>query len=457
MKRYIKSAALTLSLAVTATGFAQTTRSGYFLEDYTYRYEMNPAFGNSRNFIAMPALANMNIGFNGTLGIDNVLYNVDGRTTTFLNPKISAAEALKNINDVNRLGYDMKLNILSAGFKAFGGYNTISVNVKSSMGIKIPGAIFSLLKEGVANKNYEIGRFNAFANAYAELSLGHSRQINSEWRVGANLKFLFGGGNVDVNLKKADLTLGEDSWTITTDAEASVNLKGFQYKTKLSENTGNYYVNDVDVDGAGLGGFGMAVDLGAVYTPAFLPDFRFSAAILDLGFINWTNNVVASTNGVRTFDTDKYVFNANDDAPNSFDNEWDKIKDELSSLYELENVGDKGSQTRSIGATMNIGVEYTLPVYRRVSFGLLNTTRIQGKFSWTDFRLSANYVPCKVFDAGVNMTAGTFGVGFGWIANLHCPGFNLFIGMDRTLGKLAKQGVPLNTNGSINLGMGFLF
>lgn len=456
MNIYKSLAAVSLAVIAVSAG-AQTTRSGYFVEDYTYRYEMNPAMGNSRNFVSMPALANINLGVNGTLGVDKVLYNVNGRTTTFLNPMVSVSEALSGIKDMNRVGFETKINILSGGFKAWGGYNTVSINARAGVGVKVPGAVFSFLKEGVSNQTYEIGRINAFANAYAELSFGHSRRINKEWRVGANVKFLVGLGNANVNLSKADLELGTESWNVASEGEASVNVKGFTYKTEMSKNTGRMYVNDVDVDGFGVNGYGMAFDLGVVYTPEILPDWEFSAAFLDLGFISWKNNVVATTNGEKRFNSSDYVFNVDDDAPNSFDNEWDIIKKDLCSLYELEDKGDTGSKTTGLGATMNLGVKYTLPVYKKVNFGLLNTTRIQGKFSWTDFRLSANYAPCKVVDGGINMSAGTFGVGFGWIANLHVTGFNFFIGMDRTLGKLAKQGVPLNSNGSVNLGMNFLF
>ena len=167
--------------------------------------------------------------------------------------------------------------------------------------------------------------------------------------------------------------------------------------------------------------------------------------------------MLASTNGTKTFNTDRYTFNVDDDASNSFKNEWDNIKDDLSALYELDDMGDTGSKTRMLGATLNLGAEYTLPVYRKLTFGLLNTTRIQGKYTWTDFRLSANVAPAKCFDAGVNMSAGTFGIGFGWLLNLHVPGYNFFVGMDRTLGKVSKQFVPLNSNASVNLGMNILF
>ena len=106
---------------------------------------------------------------------------------------------------------------------------------------------------------------------------------------------------------------------------------------------------------------------------------------------------------------------------------------------------------------MNLAAQYTLPVYRRAKFGVLSTTRFNGPFTWTDFRVSANVEPVNCFSAGVNVGMGTFGPSFGWIINLKAPGFNFFVASDHTPGKLAKQGVPLNSNVNVNLGMNFPF
>ena len=110
-----------------------------------------------------------------------------------------------------------------------------------------------------------------------------------------------------------------------------------------------------------------------------------------------------------------------------------------------------------MAATMNIGGEYVFPYYRKLTFGLLNTTRINGKYTWTNFRLSANVAPAKWFSAGVNFGIGTFGPSFGWVLNVHPKGFNLFLGMDHTLGKLSKQGVPLSSNAELSMGLNFPF
>lgn len=458
MKTIIKKSIALFAISMTTlSAMAQNTRTGYFVDDYTYRFQMNPAMGNNRNFVGMPGLSNVNVGLHGNLSVKDILYNVNGRTTTFLNPGVSASEFLGNISDVNKIGLDLKLNVLSFGFKGMGGYNTISINARASFDTHMPKSLFSLAKEGLKNEVYDISDLGARGIAYAEVSLGHSRDITSEWRVGANLKLLVGGGAVEAKLNKAYLELGENDWTVMSDGELSANVKGLTFDHDINEDTHHEYVSGADVDGAGVNGYGVAVDLGTVYKPQFVKGLTLSASILDLGFINWKNNMVASTNGVQIFNTDRYTFNPDDDALNSFDNEWGKLKNDFSAIYELNDMGDSGSKTQMLHATLNIGGEYELPIYNKVSFGLLNTTRIAGDYTWTDFRLSANYAPCKVFSCAASIAEGTYGFGFGWMLNLHSPGFNFFLGMDHTMSKLAKQGVPLSSNASVNLGLNFLF
>lgn len=454
----LKNSALALIMgAASLTMAAQNTQSGYFVDDYTYRFQMNPAYGNSKGFVAMPGMGNLNIGIGGNLHLTDVIYNLNGKTTTFMNPGISVSEAMDGFSDVNKLTSNIKVGVIAVGFKGFGGYNTISLNARTMVNTHLPKSLFSLLKEGVTNKTYSIEDTRVQARAFAEFALGHSHDITKEIRVGATAKILVGAGDVEANFRNAHLVLGEDNWTIQSNAELHSSIKGLKYKTDVNETSGHRYVSDFDIDGAGVGGFGVAFDLGAIYKPSFLPGLTFSAALLDLGFINWSNDMLASTQGVKTFESDKYTFNVDDDASNSFKNEWENMKSSLTALYELDDLGDQGSRTTGLGATMNIGAEYALPMYRNLTFGLLNTTRIQGDYSWTDFRLSANVAPVKCFDASANVAMGTYGFSFGWLLNLHVTGFNLFLGMDHTATKFAKQGVPLSSNAQLNLGLNFLF
>lgn len=450
--KHILAAALLLSATAAS---AQYTNSGYFTDGYMYRHQLNPAFANEKNFISMPALGNINAGVLGDINLDKFIYNIDGQTTTFLNPKVDAGEFLSNIDDENELNFDTRLQILSAGFKAFGGYNTIGLSVRGNLHTMLPKSLFVFAKEGIANRDYDISHFGIHTTAYAELALGHSRQINDKLRVGANLKLLVGLANIDAEFNKANFRLGEDQWTAVTNAEIQASVKGLEYETETSDYSGKQIVNDFDVDGFGMNGFGMAVDLGAEYK---LNDtWRFSAALLDFGFISWSNNMVATTNGDKTFTTDKYSFSFDEENDNNFEDQVENMGDELASLYELENAGDKGGRTKMLGATINLGAEYTLPVYDKLTFGLMNTTRFQGENTWTEFRLSANVAPVKFFSAGVNVAAGTYGAAFGWIMSIHPKGFSLFAAMDHTLGKVTKEFIPLTSKGTFNLGVNIPF
>ncbi|MDE7386780.1 MAG: hypothetical protein K2N28_06535 [Muribaculaceae bacterium] len=451
MKHYITRLGVSaMALMSMAAVSAQSLQSGYFDSNYLYRFQANPAIGNNSGFVSMPGLGNLNISTNGTIGLNKIFYNINGETTTLLNPNISASKALGGIKDHSRLGIDLRETILAVGFKGFKGYNTISLSARSSASIGLPKELVRLAKEGLSNDTYDLSNFGGTGRAWAEIALNHSHQITSQLRVGATLKVLVGVGSFDAHVNTANLRLDRDSYKGEVDADMHASLKGFTWDTDYNDRTRRRYVSGANLDGFGpVNGFGGAIDLGAVYT--LNPDWEFSLAFTDLGFIQWNNDMTATTNGLQSVDTDALIFNVDNN------DSWDKFRDNLSMLYELEDAGDQGSRITGIGATMTAGAQYSLPVYRRLKFGFMNTTRINGDFSWTEFRLSADVQPVKCFSAGVNIAEGTFGFKFGGIISLKVPGFNLFVATDCMPGKLAKQYAPLNSNLNVNFGINFPF
>jgi hypothetical protein len=453
MSKFYKNIAmkcLAASMLAAPAISAQTLQSGYFDDNYQFRYRANPALGNNeRCFVAMPALGNLNVATQGNLALDNVLYNINGKTTTFLNPEVDAASFLGNLKEKNRIGLSLNETLIAVGWKSWGGFNTITVGARAEVSAYLPKDLFRLAKEGASNQAYDIGQLGATAQAWGEIALNHSHKINDKWRVGATLKLLVGLGNVDAKFNNATLTLGQDTWSASVDAQLNTSIKNLTYKTDYNENTRRNYVSGMDCDNFGIGGFGGAVDLGVAFNPT--PDWELSAAVVDLGFINWKNNMLATTDGRQTVVTDQYSFNVDDDTS------FDKFKDDLSMLYQLSDAGDQGTRTTMLGTTVNIGARFNLPTYRRLNFGLLNTTRVQGAYSWTNFRLSADIQPVNWLSGGVNVGYGTFGTSFGWIFNIKAPGFNLYIASDCTPMKLAKQGAPLKTNANVNFGITFPF
>lgn len=360
----------------------------------------------------------------------------------------------------------MDITLLSAGFKAWGGYNTISLDARTNVGLSLPYELFAFAKN-TGNQSYDIGDIHAHAQSFVQLALGHSRQIDDRLRVGAKMKLLFGVARADAEIKdlRADLS-GPDKWTMTGQAMANVSMKGFTYKEEQKEykvdGQGTYRrVNDVDVDGAGLGGFGMAFDFGATYK--IDDDWTVSAALLDLGFIGWSNNMQA-VNRQTSFEFNGFhdVAVKKEDAmgnpkDNSLESQGDRYADQIADFANLSSDGDKGSRSTGIGATMNFGCEYTLPAYRQLKFGFLSSTRINGKYSWTDARLSANVAPLSWLDGGMSFSVNSFTASMGWVINAHPKGFNFFIGMDHIIGKTSKEFIPLSSNASLNLGMNVTF
>lgn len=454
-----------LSLSSVAT--AQNLNSGYFTEGYLYRHNMNPAFASNQGYVAMPALGNLGVGMNSNLRSDKIFYNIDGRTALFIHPQVDAGSFLSDVKDKNKITEDFRLQLLGVGFKGFGGYNTIEVNARQSLGVNVPGSLFRLAKEGVRNTTYDIEDFSAHAEAYGEIALGHSHQINEHLRIGAKMKFLLGVANIDAEFNRAQLVLGKDEWVAMTDAKVQTSLNDLKYKTETttrgpaadehgnpSEEVEHTYVSGVDKSKWGVSGFGMAFDVGAEYK--LDENWTFSAALLDLGYIGWENNYVAATDGLQEVHTDTYLFNLDNKADNSFERQGDRLGADLARLYELQDRGNTGSRSRGLAPTMNLGVEYTPDFYDKMSFGLMNNTRF-GKYGWTDFRLSTNVAPTNIFSASATVSLGTFGASFGWLLNFHPCGFNIYLGMDHTLGKLAKQGLPLSGRGDVHLGINFPF
>ncbi len=469
--KYILAASLAV---VGGNAMAQGLNSGYFTEDYKFRHNMNPAFDNEQNYVSVPALGNLNVRTQGNFGLgdvvlDNPRYGIDSdkKKTTFMNPYISSADALAGFSTgTNKVNADVDITLLSAGFKGFGGYNTISIDARANMGVALPYTLFEFAKN-TGNQTYVMDDINVHAQSFVQLAFGHSRKLSDKLRVGGKLKMLFGvaRGDVQITNLRADLA-GENKWTMSGRAVANMSMKGFTYQQKEKEykqdGKGTYrYVNDVDVDGAGVSGFGLALDLGAVYK--INDDWQVSAALVDLGFISWSNDMMAVNkqesfefNGFHDIAIKKRDENGNI-KDNSFKGQGNKYSDQLADFANLTDQGDQGGRMTGIGATVNVGAEYVFPLYRPLKFGLLSSTRLNGKYTWTEGRLSANVAPLKWLDGGVNFAVNSFTASCGWVVNVHPKGFNVFVGMDHLLGKVSKEFIPLSSNASVNVGFNVAF
>lgn len=466
-KIYSLLAGLALWPATTVVG-QQALRSAYFLEGYSYRHQLNPALAPERSYFSMPILGNMNLGMQSTVGVSNFLYKMpNGQLTTFMNESVSSKEFLDGLKSRNRINADINLTVLSAGFRGFGGFNTVELNIKSGVRINLPYELFEFMKNGMTSDatQYVIEDMGVSTTNYAELALGHSHRINSQWTVGGKVKFLLGMADAQAKISRMELNMTKDVWSVQADGELNASVKGLTMPTKgetgkkldTPEDYDMLDWDEIDFDSPGINGFGMAFDLGATYQ--FRDDLQFSVALLDLGFINWKNNIKAATaNEPWTFEGFHSIAIDPDDPndPNDLENQFEQQGDDLERLMNFHKKEEDGSRKRALGATLNIGALYTLPYYKNLKFGFLSSTRINGTYSWSEGRFSANIAPVKCFDASVNYAVSSFGSSFGWILNFHPRGFNLFIGSDHQFFKVTPQFVPVH-HATANFSMGINF
>ena len=174
--------------------------------------------------------------------------------------------------------------------------------------------------------------------------------------------------------------------------------------------------------------------------------------------MSWNNTIKAATRKapceVAGFQNIAVASELGDDDPNSVESQRDAIGKDLEDSASFHRTENGLKRTAMLGATLNIVAEYAFPLDKKLQVGCLASTRINGKYSWSEGRISANGAPIKWFDAGVNYAISSFGSSFGWLLNFHPRGFNFFVGMDHLVGKVTPQFIHVKS-GNMNLSLGF--
>ncbi len=445
---------------------AQALRTGYFMDGNIYRYRLNPALQSTRNHVAVPVLGGIQVSAMGNVGVGNFLYDSPyngDELVTFMHSSVDAKEFLGELESDNVIRMDLDFTLFSIAFNAFGGVNTVDLTLRSNTGMSLPYGMFAFMKE-MGNNDYSFGDLKMQTRNFADLSLGHSRKINDALTIGGRVKFLFGLAYADMSFDQMDIHTSANRWEIAAKGEANISLGGaFKYSDEKTI-SGKTVVDGYEDVAVGMNGFGMGIDLGATYdlSEVLLDGLTVSASVTDLGFISWSGAAKAAI-----APEDKYIFDGfeemgihspeNGAQSTTLDDQWSSMRDDLEDFFALEDKGE-GSVTGGIGAKFNIGAEYKMPFYDKLSVGMLYTHCFDDVFSYNQASFVLNYSPNNVLDFAVSGTATDYGTGFGAMANIHCPGFGLFIGTDCFLSKVNKQFVPIeDMNASVSFGINVPF
>lgn len=458
MKKIISIVFMVLTVSIAASA-QQNIRSAYFLDGYTYGYKMNPSIAPERGFFGFPVIANVGIGLESNLALSTFLYpTADGNLTTFLNSSVSDSDFLDRLNKSNSLNVSINESLLATGFRVGKSFHTIDLSLRADAGVVVPKDLFAFMKTGGANGNvWDISSTGVRANARLELAYGYSRPINDWIRVGGRAKVLIGMARADVLIDNLNLKLDKEEWVVSAHGKAEISAP-----VTVGTFAGT---NEIDFETIETGdmntylsspSLGFAVDLGASFD--FLDYFTASVSVLDLGYISWNGTTTAEMlGGDWTFDG----FGTIETGPDSnIADQFSQIGDEFMKMLKMEKTADGIKKSNSLAATIHAGLEARMPFYERLAFGLLFTQRLDGIYSWTEGRLSANVAPTNWFSAAASYACSNYGSSIGGVMNIHLPGLNLYMGVDSflPLTNVTPQLVPigkLNTN--LSLGLTFLF
>lgn len=415
---------------------AQQLRTSYFMDKSIVRSNMNPALRPMRGYINIPVIGGMSMNFtSNSFSMDKIFHKKNGELVTFLDASVDAKSFLASLKKNNMLDVDYAVNIMGFGFYSKKAFWSFDITAKMDGGVNIPKSFFEFAKlgTGAEGRRYDLKDLKLNIGSTIDMALGYSRQINDKLSIGAKLKFIAGIANIDMHIDEMTLNLQADVWDVRAKGRIDASMTGLKAKTE-TRSDGKKYFNSFDYDFDGISGYGFGVDLGAAYK--LLPQLTLSAAVLDLGFVNWSSKSTTSGTSAANYKFSGFDIKSGDDAAKDFLDDFGKLTD-----FEMI---EAGSRTTSLRTTINIGAEYAF-LNNQLSAGLLSSTQVRRTKTYSELTASCNWRPLNWMSATVSysMIQSNFNT-LGCAINISPSWIHLYLGTDYILGKVTPQFIPIS-------------
>ena len=434
---------------------AQDLQSAYFIDNYTYSYRLNPAFTTKKSFIGGP-ISNVNAGTNSNVGLSTFFYPRDGKLATFMHPSVDREEFLGKLHQTNKIGVNISYNIASVGFwtkiKNRDVFQTFDISLRNNTSQKIPYGLFDFLKGGGEDFVYDLSHVYGYTRTFMEFAGGAAVKFD-KLTLGARAKLLWGTNMINMKVDHMIAELDGFSWSVQSFGSITGAGGGIRNKTKKGALGDDYDV--LDWDGIkwrplGFGGVGGAIDLGVKYE---INDYiNVSASVNDLGFIVWRNKVNAINAGKT------YIIQIDDidSEEGSILDVVNDVIDKFKSVYEFyPEKNNYSTQLLSINA--NLGAEFKMPFYRKMSVGILATTRNSHVNRYNEVRMSLNAAPLKWLSFSLSTAYTTFGWEVGGMVNVYAKKFSAYLGTDSYYFNMNSQFLPIHeANAHVVFGVNYL-
>lgn len=472
---------------------AQFLRTSYFMEGTHYRMQLNPALTPTKGYFNLPVIGAMNATVSSSsLGYQDVIDIIDNGDDFY-----KSSDFMGRLKDKNNVNVNFSTEILSAGWYKGKNFWSFNIGLRTDIGANITKSMFTFLNEMDAiednwrNSNYNISNQQLNINAYTEVGLGLSRQINKRLTVGGKVKVLLGIGDMELKMNNVAMSanLPSDSRIqqlqnlriSDVNSEAKVNalrneINGYHANLGIDARlessfkglnlTGmeeKGYIDEFEFESKdmGIAGYGFGIDLGASYK--ILDNLTVSASILDLGFISWSKNstqiATANAAGIDMVGSD-YTKDIPTD-PNAIIRDPDgtlaaiqgniaRLQSDANGYMDRVSGGDvldynmlqlrteEASKSRKsrLASTFVVGAEYGV-FNNKLALGVLSTTRFVQPKALTEVTLSANYRPKSWLNAAISYSMiQSAGKSFGLAVKVG----PLFVGTDYMfLGKNSKS------------------
>ena len=429
MKTMKKSMLVALAALFCLSVSAQQVTTMYFLENAPMRHTINPAFQPySNGFINFSPLGwtSMSIGNNSLTVSDIFMMDpTTGRTILPIHPNADKQAFLKVLRSMTLAEGEASLGLINMGFRIKDkGYLTIGLNERVQFGGTMPKSAFDFLLGG-GMTNLGAGQWNTFslsgmggsATAYTEIGVGYSHQINEHWTVGGKFKFLL--GQMDMSLRSKTLALDASTDSMRLYGNMDVRMAGPMNYSKMpafenrrlvdiiNDFDGNQYKPEEMFNTSSItsmlkpNGYGAAIDLGFTYKP--IKNLQLSVAVVDLGFIYWTNaktytaSVDTVFNGVGVID---YADPRYRDQDGNFSPQM-VLDSALSNLQDLPKaimMGPAGGgYAKMISGRLNVGLDANF-WENRIGIGVVSATRLYNARLYEEVTFGFSFRPARWFN-----------------------------------------------------------
>ncbi|MFK7932163.1 MAG: DUF5723 family protein [Saprospiraceae bacterium] len=275
---------LLLLLLWSFTLSAQQEIGLHFNRDLWQSNRTNPAFTTNQQLtVTLPSLY-FNTETENFAFSDLLSENESGETILNIN------QIIGQLADRNELSENLQIQTLGIAYQL--GKLTLSVDhsIRQNATFDYPKTLPQLIWQGNAQFIGETVDLTHQLNltAYHEFALGGAFQVTEQLSVGARAKLLSGIGNISTERGDLTLTTSDDVYQLTLAGDYLINSAGYFDFGGFSD-----FNLDFDLSGLGSGEFlssntGLAFDFGAELQ---LEKLTIAVSIVDLGSINWSDNV----------------------------------------------------------------------------------------------------------------------------------------------------------------------